>query len=146
MDLSDFITNHGKRVRKESFIRLVQVSNTDGKIDNQELELLHKEGKKFGLTDPEIDKLIRSVKDHSYTPPYSLHDKFEHLYQVAQMILADDVVKESEKKIIRRFALEAGFTDRTIDKLLNLLLEGIKNNKSEEELFQEFRKKHLLKD
>ena len=70
MNFSDFITHHGKRVAKDAFIHLVQVSITDGKIHKDELDLLHREGKKFGLTDPEIDKLINSEKDHHYTPPY----------------------------------------------------------------------------
>jgi hypothetical protein len=64
MNFSDFITDHGKRVNKEHFIHLIQVSQIDGKISQSELELLHKQGKKIGLTDPEIDILIRSEDKH----------------------------------------------------------------------------------
>jgi uncharacterized tellurite resistance protein B-like protein len=143
MDFSDFITHHGKRVNKEAFIHLVQISKTDGRINKDELELLHKEGKKFGLTDPEIDKLIESERTHNYHAPYSLEDKFEHLYSVAQMILADDKIKEKEIKMIRRFAIEAGFNDKKIDDLIEILFEGVKKNIDVEELFKKF-KKHLL--
>jgi uncharacterized tellurite resistance protein B-like protein len=143
MDFSDFITHHGKRVNKEAFIHLVQISKTDGRINKDELELLHKEGKKFGLTDPEIDKLIESERTHNYHAPYSLEDKFEHLYNVAEMILADDKIKEEEIKMIRRFAIEAGFNDSKIDALIEILFEGVKKNIDEEELFNKF-KKHLL--
>ena len=141
MNFSDFITHHGKRVNKEAFINLVQVSRTDGKIGKEELELLHRQGRKFGLTDPEIDKLIHSERSHSYHPPYSLDEKFGHLYKIAEMILADDVVKEEELKMIRRFAIEAGFSDNSIEILLNLLLEGIRKGEDEEKLLQQFRKK-----
>ncbi len=143
MDFSDFITHHGKRVNKEAFIHLVQISKTDGRINKDELELLHKEGKKFGLTDPEIDKLIESERTHNYHAPYSLEDKFEHLYNVAEMILADDKIKEEEIKMIRRFAIEAGFNDKKIDDLIEILFEGVKKNIDAEELFKKF-KKHLL--
>jgi len=146
MSFSDFITPQGKKVYKEAFIHLVQVSRTDKEISKAESELLHKEGRKFGLTDPEIESLMRAQRGHHYNPPYSLDEKFEHLYKVAQMILADEVVKESELKMLRKFAIEAGFDDKTIDKLVHLLLEGIKKNKSEEELLAEFRKKHLFRD
>jgi uncharacterized tellurite resistance protein B-like protein len=141
MNFSDFITNHGKRVKKEAFVNLVQVSKTDGKMNNEELELLHKEGKKFGLTDPEIDELIHSESNHSYHPPYSLDEKFEHLYNIAEMILADNVVKESEMKMIRKFAIEAGFNDKTIEILLDLLLEGVRKGEDEEILLHQFKKK-----
>jgi hypothetical protein len=146
MNFTDFTTPHGKKVNKEAFIHLVQISRTDKKVSKEELELLHKEGRKFGLTDPEIDSLMHAQRGHHYVPPYSLDEKFEHLYQVAQMILADEVVKESELKMIRKFAIEAGFQDKTIDKLVDLLFEGIKKNRTEEELLHEFRKKHLFKD
>jgi uncharacterized tellurite resistance protein B-like protein len=145
MNFSDFITHHGKRVNRDHYLHLIQVSKTDGKISPNELELLHKEGKKFGLTDPEIDKLIASEIHNSYHAPYSLKDKFEHLYNVAEMILADDVITESEKRMIKRFAIEAGFDDKAIEKLLDLLFDGIKNNESEEVLLSKF-KSHLFKD
>jgi uncharacterized tellurite resistance protein B-like protein len=140
MNFSDFITNHGKRVNKEAFIHLVRISKTDGRIQKAEMELLHKEGKKFGLTDPEIEKLIHTEKDHQYTPPYSLQEKFEHLYNLSEMILADEVVKEKEMKMIRRFAIEAGFGDSKIDDLIAILFEGINKNTGEEELFKKFKK------
>lgn len=146
MNFSDFITHSGKKICKEHFVHLVQVSRIDGKISNEELKMLHKKGKKFGLTDPEIDILIQSEAHHSYTPPVSLKAKFSHLYNVAQLILADDVVTESEKKILKRFALEAGFNSNTIDKLTELLLEGIKKGKDEDDLLDLFRKEHLFKD
>jgi uncharacterized tellurite resistance protein B-like protein len=144
MNFADFITYHGKRVTRENFIHLIQVSKIDGVISSSEMEMLHKEGKKFGLTGPEIDKMILSEGHDHYHAPYSLKDKFEQLYNVAAMILADEVVTESEKRIIRRFAIEAGFRDDVIENLMVLLFEGINNNESEEALLNKF-KKHLFK-
>lgn len=140
MNFTDLITSHGKRVTKDAFIYLVQVSRVDGKINSDEMELLHKEGKKFGLTEPEIDKLIHAERDHHYHAPYALEEKFEHLYNIAEMILADDVVKEKEKKIMKRFAIESGFEFSKIDGLLDIVIEGIKKDIPEEELFKKFRK------
>ncbi len=144
MNFSDFITDNGKKVNKDHYLHLIQISRVDGKISPDELELLHNEGKKFGLTDPEIDELIRSEGLNHYMPPYSLDEKFEHLYNVANMILADSVITDSERKLIRKFALEAGFEDKTIDKLLKILFEGIRNE-SEEALLSKF-KSQLFKD
>jgi uncharacterized tellurite resistance protein B-like protein len=143
MSFTDFITNHGRKVTRDAFLNLVQVSRVDGKINKDEMELLHKEGKKFGLTDPEIDKLIHAERDHHYHAPYALEEKFEHLYNIAEMILADDIVKEKERKILKRFAIESGFEYSKIDGLIDLVLHGIENNTGEEELFTKFKKKLL---
>jgi uncharacterized tellurite resistance protein B-like protein len=145
MNFTDFITHHGKRISRDHFIHLVQIARIDGKIDKSELELLHKEGKKFGLTDPEIDILIKSEAQHHYIAPYSLKDKFDELYNIAEMILADDVITEGEKKMIKRYAISAGFEDKAIDKLIHLLFDGIRRGDDEEMLLSEFKKKHLFK-
>jgi uncharacterized tellurite resistance protein B-like protein len=143
MNFTDFITSHGKRVNKEAFTHLVQISKVDGMINKDELELLHKEGKKFGLTDPEIDQLIATEKDHHYHLPYSLQEKFDHLYNIAEMILADDKVKEEEIKMIKRFAIEAGFEYSKIDALIKIIIGGVREDISEEALFNKFKKKLL---
>ena len=146
MNFSDFIKDNGKRISREHYIHLVQVSRADGKINPSELELLHREGRKFGLTDPEVDKIIEIEANHNYNPPYSLSEKFEHLYNIAEMIVADNIVTEGERKLLKRFAIEAGFTDKTIPKLIELLLTGIPKGEDEEKLFQKFKKDYLFKD
>jgi uncharacterized tellurite resistance protein B-like protein len=140
MSYTDFITDYGKKIRKSHFLTLIQVCRVDGFIDPAELRMLHIEGKKFGLTDPEIDNLIESEKYHEYHTPYSLEEKFEQLYSIAALILADDVVTEAEKKAIGRIATEAGFTDEAIEALREILLEGIAKNESEESMLAKFKK------
>jgi hypothetical protein len=140
MNFSDFITDHGKRVNKDHFIHLIQVSQIDGKISQSEMELLHKQGKKFGLTDPEIDVLIKSEFQHHYDPPYSLHHKFDQLYNITEMILSDEGISDSEMGAVKRYAIAAGFKDKHIDPLIDMLLKGIMNNQDEDSLLSEFKK------
>ena len=144
MSFSDFITDQGKKINKSYYVALIQVCRIDGKIDPAEMEMLHREGRKFGLTDPEIDKLIETESHHEYHTPYSLNEKFEQLYNVAVMILADKEVTEEEIKVLRRIATEAGFNDNAIESLRVILLDGIINNESEEVLLEKF-KKELFK-
>lgn len=143
MSFTDYITHHGKKVSKQAFVHLVQISKIDGKIEHDEFELLHKEGKKFGLTDPEIDNLISSESSSHYHAPYSLEEKFEHLYNMAEMILADNIVDEKEERMIKKFAIEAGFNESKLSGLTEIILEGVRNNTDEEILFDKF-KKHIL--
>ena len=145
MNFSDFIKDTGKRINKEHYLRLIQVSRADGRVNPEELELLHREGRKFGLTDPEIDELIKNESSH-YDPPYLLQEKFDNLYNIAEMILADENVSEGERKLLKRFAIEAGFSDKTIAKLIELLLAGIRKGDDEETLFHRFRTEILFQD
>ena len=139
MSFRDFISNHGVKVPKIHYLHLIQVARADGKIAPQEMAILRKEGRRFGLTDAEIDDLIRKEKDHQYHPPYSLNEKFEDLYYVAEMMLADDVINDDELRLLRRFAIEVGFDDRAVKIMEEILIEGIINKVSEEELLKRFK-------
>ena len=59
------------------------------------------------------------------------------------MIIADEVVTESEKKMVRRYAIAAGFSDETVEGLLEILIEGVAKNEDEESLLKKFKKKYL---
>ena len=139
MSFSDFINIHGVKVPKVHYLHLIQVAQADGKIDLKEKEILLKEGLRFGLTEKEVDKLIIEEKEHHYQPPYSLEEKFEDLFFVAEMILADNDISESEMKLLTRFAVEVGFDDKSIEILKEVLIKGIRNNETEENLFKQFK-------
>lgn len=138
MNFTDFITDHGKRVNKDYFRNLIQVCKSDGMVSPAEYTLLHKEGKLFGLTDPEIDALISEENYSNYNPPYYLEEKFDHLYNVAEIIQADGLVTEGERKLLKKYAIESGISDKSIDILIDILFEGIKNNEKEEDLLKKF--------
>jgi uncharacterized tellurite resistance protein B-like protein len=139
MSFSDFVSNHGVKVPKVHYLHLIQVARADGKIDPQELAVLQKEGRRFGLTDAEINQLIEKEKDHHYHPPYSLDDKFEDLFYITEMILADDKVSDDEAKLLRRFAVEVGFDDRAIEILKDVLINGIRKGEPEDDILKKFK-------
>jgi len=145
MSFTDFITDSGKRVNKESFIQLIQVALADGGIDSNEPTLLHRFGKRFSLTDQEVDLLINAESTQIYSPPYELEKRFEHLYNAVEVILADNQVSDTEKNLFKKLAIAASFSDETIPRLFDLLVEGIREDKDEQELFEKFRKARFFR-
>lgn len=141
MDIIHFFDHHGKKIDKAHFIHLIHVAKADGTVEEAELQFLHRIGRRFGFTDAEIDKLIASDDKEIYTAPYELQKKFDQMYDIAIMILADGVVTESEKLMAKRFAVSAGFQDDEIDNLINLLIEGIREDKDEDDLFALYKKR-----
>lgn len=141
MSMINYFDHHDRKAGKEHFLHLIQVANADGVIDRTELDMLHKMGKRLGLTDPEIDELINKKDSKTFVPPYSLEDRFHQLYDVVAMALADGVMFTNEIKMFKRLAVASNFDDKEAEKLLNLLVNGIKQNKSEDELFHIYKKK-----
>ena len=135
----NYFDHHDKKASKEHFLHLIQVANADGVVDKSELELLHRMGKHLGLTDPEIDDLIQKRDPKTFSPPYDLEKRFHQLYDVVAMALVDGVLFNHEINMIKRLAIASSFNEADTDRLVNLLINGIKYGKKEDELFQAFK-------
>jgi uncharacterized tellurite resistance protein B-like protein len=139
MTIVNYFDHHDRKAAKEHFLHLIQVANADGVIDEPELKMLHKVGKNLGLTDPEIDSMIESKESKVFNPPYELEKRFHILHDVVAMALADGVLYESEKKLIRKLAIASSFNEVDTEHLVNLLINGIKYGKKETELLETFK-------
>jgi len=62
---------------------------------------------------------------------------------MGEMILADGVVDDKERSMIKRFAIEAGISDSKHAGLAEILIDGIRNNTEEDILFRKF-KQYIL--
>lgn len=140
MSILNAFDHPGKKQSKEYFVQLVRSAKADDIIHNAELELLHRIGSKLGFTEPEITNLIADTNKSDYIPPYELAKRFEQVYEVVGMIMADGKVEDNEMRMVTGFAVKSGFSDEEIPGLVSLLIKGKKAEKDEEELFEEFKK------
>lgn len=145
MSIVNYFDNFDRKAGKEHFQYLIHVARADGVIGESELKLLYRIGKRIGLTDPEIDDLLKSKEVKIYTPPYELEKRFHLLYNVVSIALADGVLYDNEIRMIKLLAVASSFNDADAERLLNLLVNGIKFGKNEEELLIAF-KQNKLKD
>jgi hypothetical protein len=140
MNISDYFDHPIKKQNTEYFVHIVRIAKADDIVSNTELELLHRIGRKLGLTDPEIEKLIETTGKSDYIPPYELSKRFDQVYEIVKMTLADGAIDSNEMRLARGFAVKSGFTETEIPNLLSLIIEGIKGDKDEEELFEVYKK------
>lgn len=144
MKLLEHFDHEGKKQDKEHFKHLIQVALADGVIEDNELKMLHRLGKNMGFTDPEIDDLLESTKNSTYNPPYELSKRFEQLYSVVKMVLADGKIDNNEMRLTTGIAIKSGFEEAEIPALLALLMNGIKSGDDEEDLFNLYKKRRML--
>jgi hypothetical protein len=146
MSFTDFITDNGRKINRENFIHLIQVAQADGKIDSRELAMLRRYGSRFSLTDTEIDKLIASEQSHIYSPPYDLEERFIHLYDAVSIMNTDSSISDGEKRLFGKLAVAASFSDDVIPRLLDFILDGLRDGIEEHELFEKLRKAKFLRN
>jgi hypothetical protein len=134
-------TNHSiKKQNIEYFVHLVRIALADDVVSSAEQQLLHQVGKKLGFTDPEIDNLIETTGKSDYIPPYEFSKRFEQVYEIVKMTMADGKIDNNEMRLATSFAIKSGFNESEIPKLLGMLINGIRLGKDDEELFEVYKK------
>ncbi len=144
MNAMEFSDHSIKKQHMDYFIHLVRVAKADDVITAEETALLHMFGKKMGYSEAEVENLILTTSKSDYIPPYKLAERFEQVYGIVKMSLADGAIDKNEMRIAGSFAAKSGFTDQEIPKLLVLIISGIRKGIDEEELFEMYRKNQKI--
>ena len=140
MNILNYFDHPEKKQNIKYFEHLVRIAKADDVVTESEIELLHRIGRKLSFTDPEIDNIIETTTKSDYIPPYELVKRFEQVYEIVKMTLADGVIDKSEMRLASNFALKSGFGENEIAGMLVLLISGIKEGKNEEDLFEAYKK------
>ncbi|MCX6306601.1 MAG: hypothetical protein NT040_16675 [Bacteroidetes bacterium] len=138
LDFSDLAV---RKQNTEYFVQLVRIAMADDVVNNQELELLCRTGRKLGFTDDETARIIETTGKSDYAAPLGLSERFDQLYGAVKMTLADGAIDKNEMRLASGFAMKSGFTENEIPKLLLLLIDGNKHGKDGKELFESYSKK-----
>ena len=138
LDFSDLAV---RKQNTEYFIQLVRIAMADDVVSKQELEMLRRTGRKLGFTDNETARIIETTGKSDYAAPLELSERFEQMYGVVKMTLADGAIDKNEMRLASGFAMKSGFTENEIPKLLLLLINGNKHGKDGKELFESYSEK-----
>lgn len=141
MSILEHFDHPERKQDKEHFKHLVDIAMADGTIEEQEHKMLIRIGKNLGLTEEEINNLIDSSKNASYSPPYELKKRFEQMYSIVKMVLADGKIEDREMRMATNIGLKSGFAESEMPVLLSVLIGGIRNEEDEDDLFDQFRKR-----
>ena len=140
MHYLEIFDNSIEEQNKEFFIYLFRIAMSDGIIWHTELDLLQRMGRKLGFTEPEINSLIETAAKKECVPPYDLAKRFEQLYDVVEMTLADGQIDNHEMRLASGFAAKSGFKESEIPSLLVMIMRGIKEGRDYEDLFDVYKK------
>lgn len=102
---------------KDQLNILINLAASDKLIDDREVKTIHMIGKAGGLTREEIDEMIRHPKPIGDLSTYTEDQKFEHLYQLIQMMKSDGQVFKSEIHFCESIADRLGYRKEVISEL-----------------------------
>jgi uncharacterized tellurite resistance protein B-like protein len=118
-----------KKQIKNHIKNLVSLSGADGKIDDSEKEILIRIGTKKGLNRDEIQKIIDNPGNTDFLPASSDDERFEQIYDLVELMLADGVAEDNELHFCVEMAEKLGFRKTVVTVLIRKitlsLLEGL---------------------
>jgi len=127
---------------KDQLSILVELSKADNEVSPKELEMIREIGHLNGLSDKEIENIIKSPAktiDLKKLPP---EQKFYYLYNVVQLMKVDGKVFRSEISFGENVAVNLGYKPGVIIELSSYM-SGDPSLASDEVLLKNIANKHL---
>lgn len=131
--------------KKNHIKNLLALAKADGVMHPNEVTLLYKIGRKYGLKDRQVKLLIETDEMPSMNVPKSHNDKMNLLYDLILMVYADDVVDKHEIEFCEEAVKQFGMKKQLVSWLLEEFDRGTPPPPDEwEEIKKEAREKFLL--
>jgi len=130
----------------ESHVRnLILMAKSDNSIDKSELEVIFKIGKERGFSQEEVKDFIKDNKRTGLVRPDTVLEKYEQLFDLVQVMLADGIIEDDEMEFIVNFANKLGFRKITSAFVVTYILEGIESDLSARQIYNRIKKILTLK-
>ena len=116
---------------------LLNMALADLNIDTQELELIYKLGIEKGISESEIDLLLKTPDYSLLEQPKTLKAKIQLLYDLCLVIWADGKVVKEERELLEKIIVQCGFEKEIAEESGKFLLDKVENGIGFEEILAE---------
>lgn len=121
----------------ESHVKnLILMAKSDNSIDTTEVEVIIQIGKERGFSEEEVKEFLRSTERSKLIPPDDNRDKFDQIFDLTLVMLADDVVEEDELEFVTGFAHKLGFRKTSSAFIVTRILEGLEKKLGKNQIYE----------
>ncbi|WKK81564.2 hypothetical protein [Marivirga arenosa] len=103
-------------------IHLYQLAKIDNNFVKEEKRYLYALGRKNGVTEKEVDKIIDESSEISFEEPDTLKEKIVFLYEYIQMMLVDNKLDEREAQMCSVIAERMGLDRGLVGSITNSIV------------------------
>jgi hypothetical protein len=104
------------------------MAKSDHSIDQSELEVTYKIGLHRNFTESEIKDLLRNNDRHKLIIPENDQDKFEQLYDLILVMMADGIIEDDEMEFCIDFGNKLGLRKTRAALLIIEIVEGLEGD------------------
>ena len=138
MSISDLYSSGFRDRNKGHFAAIVRVALSDGIITDDEKAFLDRLAGNLDISDSEYENILENPMEYPINPPTFYNARLERLFDLTQMVFADNELGERQQAMLERLAVGLGFTPGNVkyvvSKALELVKQGIDSNSFKEEI------------
>lgn len=138
MSYSDLYTPGFKSRNRDHFAAIVRVALADGVISEEEKAFIDRLAIHLEIEDEEKASILENSDQHPINPPTTKQGRLERLYDLARMVLADQIADEAEKQLIKRMVVGLGFPTDQIESLIDKAFTLIKDGSDQDDFVAAF--------
>lgn len=123
MSFTDLYGNSEHRRNLAHFAAMATLAASDGKIDEQEKELLDRFASKLNISAEEYKEVMKPTNKYPIEPPINSEKRLERLYDLFTIIFVDHVIDDEEMVLLKKYAIGLGFSTESADKIIKRSVE-----------------------
>ena len=132
-----FFENESAKKIKGHLLNLAALAKADGHVDAREMAFIVAVGKKNGLAENEVKDLVSGAKGTSAELPDTDSERFDQIYDLVHMMLADGIVDDNEMDFCIMMAEKLGFRQAIVGVLVRKISQGVKDGVPQEQVKEE---------
>ena len=133
-----FFENEQAKKIKSHLLNLAALAKADGHIDAREMNFIIAVGKKNGINSTEVQSLVSGSKGFENSDlPTNDSERFDQIFDLVDMMLADGVVDETEMDFCIIMAEKLGFRKAIVGVLVRKISQGVKDGLPRERIKDE---------
>ena len=132
-----FFENEQVKRIKSHLLNLAALAKADGHIDEREMNFILAVGKKNGIKASEVKELVGGSKGTSNYLPTTDSERFDQIFDLVEMMLADGIVDETEMDFCIIMAEKLGFRKAIVGVLVRKISQGVKDGHPREHIKEE---------
>ena len=127
-----FFENEQTRKVKNHIQNLAALAKADGHLDEREMSFIVAVGKKNGIRADQIRSIVASSSLNRVVVPSNDSERFDQIFDMVDMMLADGIVDDSEMDFCTIMAEKLGFRKDVVSVLVKKISQGVKDGMERE--------------
>lgn len=122
---------------KSHLTNLAALAKIDGHMDSSEIDFIIAIGTRHGIKADDVRGLLSNTKNTEPSLPTNDSERFDQIYDLVEMMLADGIVDESEMDFCIQMASRLGFKKSVVGVLVRKISMGVKDGLTRERIKQD---------